>query len=472
LLYVLPYQASLNAMHNRLSGSFPGAVALQHGRALQALYRNLLEKGYTRAAAAAAARNAKQLARLHHHPIRVLTPYQLLRGMFRLKGYESLLTDCTQACLVLDEIHAYEPFRLGMILAAMEYLREQWNCRFFVMSATLPSRLRMELEDVLCGPHRIVADVETYRDFARHRLNFLSGTVDCEAILKLALDSSRTGKAVLVVCNTVRKARDVYVRLKQLMPDSNGVIHLLHSRFTARDRLTKEKAISAIVGTRTRSESANGTILVATQVVEVSLDIDFDVVLSEPAPLESLVQRFGRVNRGRRHRLCDVFVLADPLSGQRVYDDAYVVAGYSALRRMADQPIDEAAITQMLDDVYSGMEADRWFGALSRGRREFKAACLNDLRAFQSDQKLEDQFDQMFDGTEVLPASYLDEYRTLFENDPIGASELLIPMPYWQLQLLRKIGRVRTDNTLPWIKIADVPYDRDGGLDVETASKE
>src|SRR5581483_10824435 len=123
LFYVLPYQASLNAMYSRLQAVFPNLITLQHSRAAQALYRQLLEtEHYDRASAAKTARFQTSLARLHFHPVRVLTPYQLLRSAFRLRGYESILADAAKGLFIFDEIHAYEPVRLGMIFAMIEYL--------------------------------------------------------------------------------------------------------------------------------------------------------------------------------------------------------------------------------------------------------------------------------------------------------------------------------------------------------------
>ncbi|WP_367883762.1 CRISPR-associated helicase Cas3' [Thermococcus peptonophilus] len=89
---------------------------------------------------------------------------------------------------------------------------------------------------------------------------------------------------VLVVANTVTRARELYTELKGKRED----VYLFHSRFTNEDKRKKMELV----------ESIESGILVATQVVEVSLDIDYDVLYTEVAPpLDALVQRFGRVNR-------------------------------------------------------------------------------------------------------------------------------------------------------------------------------
>ena len=138
IFYTLPYQASMNAMYDRLHRfSYPGQVGLEHGRNLIALYERFLEEYSDRQIALQAARSAKSLARLHHCPVKVLSPYQILKGFYRLKGYESLLTDLVNASFIFDEIHAYEPSRLAMILSCVRFLRTEFDSRF-LLCRTLP----------------------------------------------------------------------------------------------------------------------------------------------------------------------------------------------------------------------------------------------------------------------------------------------------------------------------------------------
>ena len=87
----------------------------------------------------------------------------------------------------------------------------------------------------------------------------------------------------MVVCNTVKQAQNVFKELQEIVADDKA--KLLHSRFILRDRERIEKEL----------EDAN--LLVGTQAVEVSLDIDFDCLFTEPAPIDALIQRFGRINR-------------------------------------------------------------------------------------------------------------------------------------------------------------------------------
>ncbi len=464
VFYVLPYQASLNAMYDRLGGHFPGRVALQHSRALQALYRRLLEGGDDPRDAAATAHRQKALSRLHHHPIRVLTPYQLLRAAFRLKGYEALLTDAAGGRFVLDEIHAYDTRRLGMILATMDYLARNLGGRFLVMSATLPGVLRRLLREVLGEAAEVRADASLYQAYSRHVIRLERGQVTDSAVARRIAGAARSGKAVLVVCNVVETAKRVRDQLVSLLEGTGVPVWLLHSRFTARDRFRKEQQLLAAMGTRRRAAEGCPLVLVATQVVEVSLDIDFDLLYTEPAPLESLAQRFGRVNRARRLPAADVCVLTEPQDGQGVYAGSYVEAALEVVRQHAGARVDESRLDVWLDSIYSGPVGQNWADEVRHWRRQFVDACLKDLRAFQSSPELADAFDEMFDGTEVVPDCLAAEHSRLLREDALRASELLVPISFRQLWRLRRAGRVMrsADDVL----VACVPYDPDRGLDL------
>ncbi len=117
LFYTLPYQASMNAMYDRLRPMFDGKVGLLHGRSALALYRRLMEEqSYDPDRAAQRAKWLRNLAQLHLTPVQVFSPYQMLKATYQLKGYEAMLADYAEAAFIFDEIHAYEPRRLAMIL--------------------------------------------------------------------------------------------------------------------------------------------------------------------------------------------------------------------------------------------------------------------------------------------------------------------------------------------------------------------
>lgn len=469
LFYTLPYQASMNAMQRRLAQSYGEAlVGILHGRALSALYRLMLEKDYDPRHAVREARWSRNLAQLNYQPVRVFSPYQMLKGMYRLKGYEAWLIDYFGAAFIFDEIHAYEVRRLAMIFKTIEYLARHYEARFLVMSATFPSLIRQWLRKVLDSPAEIVADDDVFVRFRRHCLHLLEGELTDEDNLERICADARSGKSVLVVCNVVARAQHVYRRLREKLHDWKAEIVLLHGRFTARDRLHKEEWIRRAVGSRSLHRSA--LVLVATQAVEVSLDIDLDTLYSDPAPLEPLVQRFGRINRRcLQPDLAPVHVFCLPEDGQKIYDERLVRRTLEILKREDGRPIDERSIGVWLDEIYAGPLAEGWESEYVKAAAEFEATCIRTLRAFDSDQLLQDLFYRAFDGIEVLPAELYDEYLHLREDEPIRAQDLLVPLSWRSYHALAHRGMiVAGDRRLP--PVVKAPYTSDMGLLLDSQS--
>lgn len=468
LFYTLPYQASMNAMLLRLQEIFEVAernlVGLQHGRALLALYRQLMDRDYGPEHAGEEARRLKDLARLNYPPIRVFSPYQMLKAVYRLKGYEAQLSDYKDALFIFDEIHAYETKRLALILKTMEYLHRYYDARFFVMSATFPSLIKSWLQNALelSPSDEIQATPELFQKFQRHRLDIIEGELlNPENIAKIIADA-RSGQSVLVVCNLVSSAQEAYNALRHLEQDGIRV-ELLHGRFNARDRRKKEKLVQDATGSRSQNRSP--VVLVATQVVEVSLDIDLNTIYTEPAPLEALVQRFGRINRRRKMAdLATVHVFTRPDDGQKIYNPRLIAGTLKILRREQGKPINENAIGRWLDEIYQGEIADEWQHEFNETAKEFEESVLDTLRPFQSNYGLRQEFYKAFDGVDVLPNDDWEEFDRIRHQNPLQARELFVSISYSRLCQL-KSKRLAWEEEGGWPIVVEVPYTSELGLD-------
>jgi len=281
-------------------------------------------------------------------------------------------------------------------------------------------------------------------------------------VIDRIVEQVEAGRSVLVGVNTVERARE----MRRLLVSRLGAarIRLLHGRFTARDRLRKEAEIMERL--QAGSETSVALAVVATQVVEVSLNLDFDAIVSEPAPLEALAQRFGRVNRrGRKGAggIVPVWVTTEPADGQGVYDQRLVARTLEVLHRRDGEVLDEAFLSGLLDEIYADDLAREYVEEAEGSRREFEASCLQALRAFESDESLADLFDRLFNGAEVLPASLEDEYRRNAEESILAAQSLLVPL---RSRHLARLGqRVRRSPALG-LRVVDTPYDPDLGLEL------
>lgn len=458
VFYTLPYQASMNAMHARLKRILPECVTLEHSRNTLALFRYFLDQDYTPENAARSARWGRILARLDCYPVRVLSPYQLLKAAYQLKGYEMLLTDCTGSAFILDEVHAYDPPRLALILGLVKFLREAFKGSFFLMSATLPSILRTHLRDALNDYTCISATPETFKSFRRHELHLLDSEVLAEENLAKVTSRALTGASILVCVNTVARAQQVYGLLKESLAGTGVELVLLHGRFNGEDRLKKEQVVQRASGSQ--SGARHPIVLVATQVVEVSLDIDLDEIYTDPAPLEALLQRFGRINRRRKKESAPVYVFREPSDGEHVYAPELVEAALRVLEKHTGNMIDEALVSLWLDEVYQGTIADKW-NSRFLAAYEDTAAMLAALRPFQSNSALASEFYRAFDSVEVLPARYYDQYQELAADNPLTASQLLVPIRWGQYSRLVAQERAQEENG---IKIVALDYNSEFGL--------
>ncbi|MBX2999935.1 MAG: CRISPR-associated helicase Cas3' [Caldilineaceae bacterium] len=503
LFYTLPYQASMNAMYTRLLSRFFGydaaaiqrgdceEVTIQHSRALLKFYQALME--VDESSPTEARRMAKWLrnrAQLNYHPIQVFSPYQMLKAAYSLKGYETLLVDYTDALFIFDEIHAYEPKRLALIITLMGWLAECFHARFLVMTATLPPPVQAKLQVALgvADADIIHASAEEFIRSRRHTVHLLEGRLE-EKILEVARADWAAGRTVLICLNRVSDAQRIYKLLKcemGLIPEEEIV--LLHSRFNGEDRSRKEAILLERAGVGRRHPDSPSFITVATQVVEVSLDVDFDTLYTDPAPLEALLQRFGRVNRGRSAPagetvpLCPVHVFRVPNStGKRdpfmPYVEGMVTHSLEVLEAYCGggRAVDESLVTAMLKEIYQGEIAAAWEAEYEKSAQEFREVILDGMKPFFSaPANFEERFYKMFEGIEVLPVDRVNEYQdALEERGYLDASRYLVNISMRQYGEFNGYGRiVHARAQGEYVDHIDAPYNAEFGLDLEAARQE
>ncbi|HWL07734.1 MAG TPA: CRISPR-associated helicase Cas3' [Planctomicrobium sp.] len=488
LFYVLPFKASMNAMHRRLiekltpelssKSGWNDLITLQHSSAMQVLYHQLMSEDPSRSVKQAEwfVSQQKNLAKLHATPVRILSPFQLLRAAYQLKGHEALWTDAAGGVFIFDEIHAYDPVKFARVLEMLRFLVDRLGARVFVMTATMPTIIRDRIAAILGQPTLIRATDETFDKFRRHRLSLREeGLLEQPTIDEIVSRANR-GDAVLCVTTTVGRAQELQQKLQNQLGNSCQ-IRLLHSRFTGEDRSSKEQELQRLVGTRLNGKRPEQVVLVATQVVEVSLDVDFDVLFTDPAPLDALVQRFGRINRSRRPEPCDVIVCTPIEDSQPVYNEWLVKAALDQLHRI-ETPliIDERTIQEWLDEIYSGPVGQYLVKEIEKEMKTFRRSPINKLMPFDTNDDLEEEFFKQFDGREILPKSLVEEYRRRLETEPFSASLLTVPISQSQFKRLLGQGRIEqpSDHSLPSRSpsIVNVDYHPNSGLALNPPQEE
>lgn len=238
---------------------------------------------------------------------------QALLATLHTKHHFVRLWGLANRTVVLDEVHAYDVYTSGLIQALIKWLRNL-GASVVLMSATLPASKRRELLRSWHGvdtdpprapyPRITLADTGTVRaeGFAPggRRVVTLKGIPEgLEAVAELAAREATKGGCVLVVVNTVQRAQALYTMLAGAVPES-VTLSLFHARFPADERTRLADAAVAAYGPQGRRPSR--ALLIATQVAEQSLDVDFDVLVTDLAPIDLLLQRAGRLHRHIRPR--------------------------------------------------------------------------------------------------------------------------------------------------------------------------
>ncbi len=412
LLYLLPTQTTSNAMWQRLRRIYgDDAVSLAHGRAGYVLHRESEDDPL----------DARLFGTIFAKPVTVGTLDQYLLAHLHGRHWEERRTLARGATVILDEIHAYEPYTLGLLLEALDRERP---ARLALASATLPESL-LEL-----FPKGLLVEAERELWLRRHhQLELREGLLLTEG-LQVALELAQVGKSVLVVANTIGDAQAFYRRLRDEISWPNR--ELLHSRFTLRDRQIKEDRVG---------QPVPGMIFVATQVVEVSLDISYDALITEVAPVDALVQRMGRVNRQGEQNPVPVVIYRRWSDGsQRVYGRELLTWSLEVLEKLPKLPTDEDLV-RGTDALYRKVIAtEEWRNEVVEGRHTLVEIqkSLGCYTIDLSDEEMRERFTARrgMVSVEVLPSEFVEEAYRLHEADENWRiPELLVSVPiYWLRQ--------------------------------------
>jgi CRISPR-associated endonuclease/helicase Cas3 len=208
--------------------------------------------------------------------------------------------------VILDEVHTYDTYTSTLLDALVELLREL-HCTVIILSATLNRERRQQLLGakterdcyplISAAPYRQMFSEWPVVPGEPHPVNVRLHD-DLPAALAEALDRASCGQQVLWIENTVVEAQERYLDLAARAAEVGVVCGLLHSRFTADDRQRIEDRWVSLFGKGGWTERArHGRILVGTQILEQSLDIDADFLVSRFAPTDMLLQRLGRLWR-------------------------------------------------------------------------------------------------------------------------------------------------------------------------------
>lgn len=325
--FFLPSQATSNAMFTRMTQwaqqqpeSSGIAVSLVHGQAeFNEAFRQL-EEGSAQIQdwepeslivhSFFQGRKTKLLANLV-----VGTVDQLLMAALQQKHVMLRHLGLTGKVVIIDECHAYDAYMNTYLDRALKWL-SAYHVPVILLSATLPGKRRAALL-------RAYSDRKTPAEFQNTQeyplITWTNGSHPC----KLAIPPEGISRKVLVercteeqaiaelgnviahgcagiIVNTVKRAQELWKRLQKIYPDA--IIFMDHSRYLTPDRLQHEQQILDCVGKHSSPEQRKGVLVIGTQVLEQSLDLDFDLLVTDLCPMDLLLQRIGRLHRHNRPR--------------------------------------------------------------------------------------------------------------------------------------------------------------------------
>lgn len=424
VFYVLPFTASINAMYERLSSDEKGLgnskVGMLHGKLQDYLYDYLDKAQYVNTSKKEAISEIRDKFKTLSTPLKVITPFQLIKNLFGLKGFEQGIFEWTGGYFIFDEIHSYSPEVFAQIKVFLEYVVTFLKGEVFIMTATMPSFLKIELENSIGNFTSITADEKLYKTFNRHQVVLKEGLLFSS--LHLIENDLKDGKKVLVVCNTVLQSQEVFKILKYYATKAV----LLHSAFTGEDRTNHERDLKK----GEKDEINPVQLLIGTQAIEVSLDIDYDVIYTEPAPIDALIQRFGRVNRKREKGICPVIVFKESNKNDKyIYNPELIertIEVFESVISESNGILEEDKLQEYIDFVYpSWNEKDK--KAFDEIYQLLKYSTENQLIPLLHSKKKEEDFYKQFDGIKVLPIKLKERFENYLSHyDFIGAERLKV----------------------------------------------
>ena len=229
------------------------------------------------------------------YPLTICTVDQLFYFVFKSLGTEKYAATLKYSKVIIDEIQSYTPDIISFLIFGLKVVNDLGG-KFCIMTATLPPIVKYFLEETIGKENIKIAEKPFYKKdneeniIIRHKIKYEEKDFEYNEILEKAKN-----KKLLIICNTVKRSQDVYIKLKE-KNKQNMEINLLHSRFIFKDRKEKETKIQDF------ASSNKFGIWISTQIVEASLDIDFDVLYTDMCSADSLLQRMGRCYRNRIYK--------------------------------------------------------------------------------------------------------------------------------------------------------------------------
>ncbi|MCC5877791.1 MAG: CRISPR-associated helicase Cas3' [Candidatus Sumerlaeia bacterium] len=398
----LPTQATSNAMYGRMiewmSRLHPGEA---HGAML--LHGGLVKpEDFERVRVSAVNEDEREVssARVYSWFLQakrgLLAPYavgtidQALLGVLPNKHHFIRLHGLQGKTVIFDEVHAYDVYTGSLLEGLLGWLRVL-GARVVILSATLPPSKRRGLLEAFGGEEnsapdtypRITAVSEKgiveqvfFPASAAKKVSLAWMESNPHEVLSHLSSMMKDGGCAAVILNTVGEAQEWFHHANDMFNADWGPVLLLHSRFTAGEREERESKVMKFFG-KGADHRPHRALLISTQVVEQSLDVDFDLMVTALAPVDLVLQRSGRLHRHDRQRPAGLehpglIILAPNVCGEppdygnsaRVYEMAILMRTHAVL-----QTREQIQLPEDFDPLINAVYTDGDFAELPDGWR-------------------------------------------------------------------------------------------------------
>lgn len=336
-------------------------------------------------------------------PVTICTLDQLFTFVFRYRGFEQKLATLSYSKVIIDEVQMYSPELMAYLVLGLHYITRLGG-KFAILTATLPTffiNLLQEQKIQFELPH-VFTD-----DKIRHSLKVLNKEINADDVVTLSQELK--GKKILVICNTIKSAVSMYHQLKEKAIGQQ--VYLLHSHFTRSDRKKKEAQILKMG----QKESCENGIWIATQIVEASLDIDFDLLFTELSDLNGLFQRMGRCYRKRLLNIaynCFVFTGGNKrCSGVGIFIDKEIHRlSKEALERINGE-ISEEQKVKMVKALYTKENLPEYYANIMETVHYVKSHSEYELNKKEASERF-----RHIDNISVIPRKVFEEHEVEINN--------------------------------------------------------
>ena len=380
--------------------------------------------------------------------VMISTVDQILTSGFNSKLWSLKEYALINSAVIFDEIQSYDNFTLALITQTIRKIKDLGG-KVMLMSATFPKFLRKHFQDLLKIDKPIVA--EELMDRRSNEWRYIDK--ELKEIRNEIEKYLSQGKKVALVVNDVETAKNEY----NYWHEKKYKTLCLHSEFTMKDRIEKESLLL--------KGSKDYQLVIATQVLEVSLDVSFEIMFSECAPIDSLVQRAGRCNRHMEYNDSE-FIIFSPsdISREYVYKkSSEVLEKTKAIVQLNQKRLSEREIIDMIEKVYDGF--DIYDENYKEGIKLYQRIADE---IFIFDLPIDEQIaTRLFDIIKVtiIPTKFQEEVKNLYDKKEYAKIPLYeIPVNYGKYKRIAKTRVEHEQYPLPFYK---VDYNSERGINYE-----